>query len=504
MCKPDPERVYKVALFGVTGCGKSSIINLLADKPVANVSTGVEACTTRARWYPISIGDKKFRLWDTMGFNQAEVKGVNPLSPYEQAHTLLQNLEDGVDLVVLCARKDGITASLRNIYWLLDSFFFGGRAQIALVFTHFDTPPNDWWDRNKHTIAQRCNIPVQFVPHACITTVQDGPPQPASLYDQSKLALEAILEEYATPSTPTALHLDLSSDSALATAAESLKTYCQLNISYAITLSQKFRSPKRPFQAVFFGESGVGKSSTINLIVGKKVADVSNGVGGCTLDSRCHEINTGLHQFVVWDTVGFNEPHIEHSVCGKAIENAVRLVRDLHRRGGVDLLVFCKKGGRVTGSEVNNFRLFYEFLCPGQVPVAFVVTQLEHEIPMEGWWEKHGENLVKAFHLKMSAVAGHACITSLASANPDAALLEKLSLSRQTVQSMLEDTISYGSAFSWDEATWVMQFLRILVGMVRVGNPPRREKITIKNLMDRCGLSKEQADELVKLLYTRG
>ncbi|KAF8135648.1 hypothetical protein EV363DRAFT_802302 [Boletus edulis] len=496
------ERVYKVALFGVTGCGKSSIVNLLADKSVADVSTGVEACTKRARWYPISLGEKTFRLWDTMGFNQAETKDMNPLSPYEQAHALLRNLQDGVDLILLCARKDGINASLRNLYWLLDSFFFGGRAQIALVLTHFDVPHNQWWDRNKNSIAQKCNIPVQFLPYVCITTVQNGPLQSDSLYDQSKQALKTLLQEHATTSTPTPLRLDLSSDTAIATAVESLNAHCQLNIPDATTLVEKFRSPRRPFHAILFGEAGVGKSSVINLVVGDSVAEVSSGINSCTLDHRSYKVNTGMHQFLVWDTVGLNGLHIGHNVCGQAIENAVRLIHDLHKQGGVDLLVFCKQNGRLSASELNNFRLFQEFLCEGQIPVAFIITHLEFHNPMEKWWEANGDGLLKACNLKAGAVAGHACITSLQlDDSHDRMLHDKLSLSRQTVQTMLEDSISYGSTFTRDEELWVMSFLRKLVGMVRIGHPPRKEKLTVKNLMDRCGLTKEQAGELIKLLY---
>lgn len=68
---------------------------------------------------------------------------------------------------------------------------------------------------------------------------------------------------------------------------------------------------------------------------------------------------------------------------------------------------------------------------------------------------------------------------------------------------MLEDSISFGNTFK-DEGTWVMLLLKKLVGMVKVGNPPKKEKITVKNLMGRCGLTQEQAEDLTKLLYTQG
>ena len=437
-----------------------------------------------------------------MGFNQAEAKDSNPLSPYEQAHALLQNLQDGVDLILLCARKDGINASLRNLYWLLDSLFFGGRAQIALVLTHFDTPDEEWWDRNRHIIAQRCNIPVQFLPHACVTTVQNASPNSDSIYDKSKQVLRALLQEHAD--TPTQLRLDLSSDVASAEVAESLKEHCQLNILDATTLVENFRTPKRPFHAILFGDAGAGKSSVINLIVGKSVADVSASFESCTLDFCSYEINTGLHQFLVWDTVGFNGIYNGNDVTGKALENAARLVRDLHGKGGVDLLVFCKKYGRLSPSELKSLRLFQEFLCEGQIPVAFIITHLESHNPMEKWWETNGEGLLKTCNLKTSAVAGHACITSAPEDPDDQKLHDKLSLSRQLVQAMFEDSISYGNAFNKDAGIWVMSFLKRLVGIVRAGSSSKKERISVKSLMDRCGLTKEQADELIKLLHTRG
>jgi hypothetical protein len=263
------------------------------------------------------------------------------------------------------------------------------------------------------------NVKSQSLPHVCrITTVQNGTPQPDSLYDQSKQALKALLQERAT--TPTPLYLDLSSDIAAAAAALALKVHIQSSISDATSLVAKFRLPKRPFHVILFGEAGVGKSSIINLLNGHSVAKVSAGIDTCTLDYRSYKINTGLHQFLVWDTVGFNGAHIEHNVCDMAIENAVHLIRDLHKQGGVDLLVFCKTPTRLSPSELNNFRLFREFLCEGQIPVACIITHLEHQNPMEKWWDANGEDFLKACNLKTGAVAGHACIASLALDNhPD-------------------------------------------------------------------------------------
>ncbi|KAF8548050.1 kinase-like protein [Imleria badia] len=129
LLQPNPASVINVVLFGATGCGKSSIINLLAENPIVEVPTDVDPCTKRPRWHEIFIGNRQMRLCDTMGFRLAREGDTNPLLPYKQAHTVLRNLTDGVNLILLCARKDEIFASLGGLYRLIKDFFYGGRAR---------------------------------------------------------------------------------------------------------------------------------------------------------------------------------------------------------------------------------------------------------------------------------------------------------------------------------------------------------------------------------------
>ncbi|KAF8548046.1 hypothetical protein OG21DRAFT_1399047, partial [Imleria badia] len=155
---------------------------------------------------------------------------------------------------------------------------------------------------------------------------------------------------------------------------------------------------------IICGDSGVGKSSLINLLAGEQVADVSTRATSCTLNYSSYKINTGMQQFLVWDTVSFRGRDV-----GIAIENAVRLIREVFRQGGVDLLVLCRKASWAPSSELQSYRLFEKFLYQGQVPVAVVVTHLEWYEPMEKWWDAEGEGLVKYLGRD---VIGHACITT--------------------------------------------------------------------------------------------
>jgi len=427
ICYRSPAPVINVVLFGALGCGKSSIINLLDGKPIAQVSADVDPCTTQPQSYQISMGGKRFQLWDTMGFGLAE-GATDRLLPYKQAHTVLRNLADGVNTILLCVRKDGIFASLGSLYRLINDAFYGGRAPIAFVVTHFDTPDEGWWERNHDTITQKTDIPVHSIPHACITTVQTG-------RDQSKLGLETLLENYATTLAPIFLPSSV-------TTASLVSARCGLSSQEAAVLAKNLSKPC-PANVVFFGSTGAGKSSVINLIAGRTIAEVSSGRDVCTLDSRSYKIDIGMRQFQIWDTVGFGSPHDT-----RATESATQLIRSLSGQGGIDLIVFIKRSGRLTPSELSCYRLCEEVLCGGQVPVALVVTHLESYNPMEKWWETNGNDLLK---LLRGNVIGRTCITSymcMSGVQEEPWFSDKLEESRLSVRALLEDCVSFRSTLA--------------------------------------------------------
>ena len=413
-----------------------------------------------------------------MGFHIAHGGDNDPLLPYEQAHAVLRNLADGVNLILLCVGKDEIVASFGGLYRLINDFFYGGRAPIALVVTQFDTPDDGWWERNQDAITEQTNIPVHSIPYALITMIQTG-------RSQSKRALEALLANYATTVAPVPLRLDLSSSKA---ASLCLASHSGLGIPKAKELVEQFSRPHRPFNVVFFGETGAGMSSVINLIAGHSVANVGTGAKTCTLASHPYKISTGIQQFLIWDTMGLNGASSMYDTGGRATRNAAQLIHDLSEKGGVDLLVFCKRSRNLTKPEVNCYMFFKEFLCEGQVPVAVVVTHLECEACMEDWWIRNDPYLRDS----LGDVVGHACITSLTSDHP---FREKWLESRLAVQTMLENCVSYRSTLARGVGGISVKSL-----FGRTGEVGRvRKQMTIENLVDRRWLTREEAEELIEL-----
>ncbi|KAF9227138.1 hypothetical protein BS17DRAFT_449164 [Gyrodon lividus] len=199
---------------------------------------------------------------------------------------------------------------------------------------------------------------------------------------------------------------------------------------------------------IIFGETGAGKSSVVNLIAGGDFAQVSSSAAGCTLDSTSYDVilpdGHGRSRHIrLFDTVGLNEPTFSANDYLKAIEKANELICELQRTGGIRLLIFCIRGGRITAATQNNYRLFCDILCQKEVPVAFVITGLENERLMEGWWTKNASEFEK-YQLHC---ASHACVTATRGLNNLYA--RKYEESQNIIRTMLLQHTAVSERLSW-------------------------------------------------------
>ena len=226
---------------------------------------------------------------------------------------------------------------------------------------------------------------------------------------------------------------------------------------------------------ILFGETGVGKSSVINLIAGRSVAATSAKVDTCTLDSEDYQFNIGSRRINIWDTVGLNKPQMGVNGYYNAIVKAHVLIRKLSEAGGVDLLLFCIRGSRITATTQSNYRLFYEVLCDKKVPIALVITHLEREHTMEDWWK---ENEASILRYGIQSV-GHACVTGLRDDD------KKYEESRNAMSRLLSQHDNRGR-FSMLREPVFIRLLQWLASLLRP-DPPSVKDVT-RILMKRCGL----------------
>ena len=239
---------------------------------------------------------------------------------------------------------------------------------------------------------------------------------------------------------------------------------------------------------ILFGETGVGKSSVINLLAGKPVAKVSSDVEGCTLQSTKHSLSLRGTEVRIWDTVGLEEPTMGINGYLSAIEKAYMLIHELGSAGGVDLLLFCIRGSRITATTQGNYRLFHEVLCNKEVPIAVVVTNLEREVEMEDWWIRN-EKYIEMYGIRS---VGHACVTGV---EED----EKYDKSKDTLHNLLLSQLVNRRRFLMQPEPWFARLLAGLGSFLQSKNPPKGEKM-VRTLVKRCHMDGETARRLAALL----
>ncbi|KIJ08347.1 hypothetical protein PAXINDRAFT_61071, partial [Paxillus involutus ATCC 200175] len=144
---------------------------------------------------------------------------------------------------------------------------------------------------------------------------------------------------------------------------------------------------------VFFGETGAGKSSTVNLIAGSSVAHTSDDTESCTRVSTCHKTTIRSEAFNLWDTRGLGES-LFRSLFKRSSEGELKkFLRERHDKGEIDLLVYCVRGSRAHKAMVKNYDTFCAITRRFAAPVVIVVTNLEREKNMEDWWERNESSL---------------------------------------------------------------------------------------------------------------
>ncbi|KAF8441412.1 hypothetical protein L210DRAFT_3447054 [Boletus edulis BED1] len=192
------------------------------------------------------------------------------------------------------------------------------------------------------------------------------------------------------------------------------------------------RAPPRTRNIIVFGETGVGKSSVINMIAGKHVTRTSNDAVGCTFRHQCYQVPLDGLSVNLWDTAGLDEGTEGTVPAGQAENNLKAFLRQITRWNGIDLLLYCVRGTRVRQALLRNYNIFYGAICRKKVPVALVVTGLEnYEGDMETWWAEHEKDLIK-HGMRFDA---HACVTTIRSDHP--AIQDRLKQSREVLRNLM-------------------------------------------------------------------
>jgi predicted GTPase len=442
---------------------------LIAGENIAVTSSDASGCTAGTNAYDISMIRKetmKVKLVDTAGLDE----GPRGTVPDKEARRILRKLlrtmtEQGdIHLVVYCVRGERAVRTLRRNYELIRSQVKKKKVPIILVITCLESykpEMEDWWTVNERTIS---NLGMTFAGHACITT-----------------------------ETMTSMHMERRTKSyhVVCKLIEQHYLANQTGIHTKLSRSTIHHVPRTERNVVIFGETGAGKSSLVNLMAGKNVADTCCGIETCTTHWKEYSLDFGGETFKVFDTVGLDEPQLGIPQYFDAVKNAYDLIQKLEREGGIDLLLFCMPAGRLKVMHQRNYQLFRHFVCYKKVPIVLAITNLEREREnMESWWTRNQE----AFRKKKIRVNGHVCITAIDPAiDHTIPAIETLKAkSRTAIWDLIKDVTADRKKQAWKGGNDLFVSLMPLTGN---GNSRVREDI-VSRLTKRCYMSPEVAKEL--------
>jgi len=144
---------------------------------------------------------------------------------------------------------------------------------------------------------------------------------------------------------------------------------------------------------IVFGQSGAGKSSLINMMIGQEVARVSESAIGCTLTHQSYH----SEEYTYFDTAGLDEGSQGAVSAVDAVANLIQLMKSL--KDGVGLLMYVIRKGRITDTTERNYELFAKAICMSKVPVILIITHCESEAETGDWWKNERHHFIEKYKM---------------------------------------------------------------------------------------------------------
>lgn len=177
------------------------MINLIAGKEIAKVSSQAAGCTPTIQAYKIQSAGDTYTIWDTPGLNEGEEGNVPTQEVFKQLNNLITRSR--INLIVYCLRGSRLTGITQVNYDLFHGIMCEGMVPIVLVVTglELENDMDQWWNRNAKVIE---DMGMTFEGYACVTTIRNG----ANIYGEkfrvSQDMVWALLKEHtlSVPWTP--------------------------------------------------------------------------------------------------------------------------------------------------------------------------------------------------------------------------------------------------------------------------------------------------------------
>ncbi|KAG1890092.1 kinase-like domain-containing protein [Suillus subluteus] len=190
-----PSRKCNIVVAGAIGSGKSSLVNLLCGKHVAQTSNNAERCTRKLTDYQTSFCNTEYRVFDTLGFACSTSTSLGPKErPEKHEKRQIEEIHEqrSIDLLLLCmpSRNFHVQAVL-DVHKRIQDQLHGRHVPIVLVFTHHEerSKIDSWWSKNMLRLQDQLNT---IANHTCITSIHD------KCLDESRRHIFQIIAQHRT------------------------------------------------------------------------------------------------------------------------------------------------------------------------------------------------------------------------------------------------------------------------------------------------------------------
>ncbi|THU88017.1 hypothetical protein K435DRAFT_581768, partial [Dendrothele bispora CBS 962.96] len=166
---------FNVVLFGVAGCGKTSVLNMTAEHDLQTTTNKVDQVPFSFSSHDISprTSDQKvinLRIWDTEGLNEGNTRSDSSRQTQKNMEKLVEdvNKNGGLHLLVLCIRASRITDIEARNYAKFKHDVCQDKVNIVVVVTGLESEElgvDQWWGENEKYFDR---YGMKFHGHACI------------------------------------------------------------------------------------------------------------------------------------------------------------------------------------------------------------------------------------------------------------------------------------------------------------------------------------------------